>query len=79
MEEFQRPLSEWTIEDFVEAYGSPYAPPYSMEEIEAELIRRYELTPDEARDVPRALRRRGIISEEDWEYMVDFWDNGLPL
>jgi hypothetical protein len=71
------PLSEWTLDEIFDAY-SPYAiHPYSHDELDAELARRFNITVEPGKDVLDVLLERGIIDRKTWERLTDFWDDGM--
>ena len=70
------PLSEWTVEEIIEAY-SPYAiHNYSEDELDAELAKRFGITVEPGQRVADVLLERGLIDRATWEYITDFWDSG---
>jgi len=71
------PLSEWTIDEIFDAY-SPYAiHPYTTDELDAELARRFGITVGPGQDVLEVLLERGLIDRKTWERLTDFWDDGV--
>jgi DNA topoisomerase IA len=69
-------LSEWAVEEIIEAY-SPYAiHPYSTDELDAELARRFGIEVGPGQRVADVLLERGLIDEETWERITNFWDGG---
>ncbi len=71
------PLSEWTIEEIFNAY-SPYAiHPYTTDELDAELARRFGITVEAGQDILDVLLERGLIDRKTWERLTDFWDDGV--
>jgi 1,2-phenylacetyl-CoA epoxidase PaaB subunit len=71
------PLSEWTIDEIFDAY-SPYAiHPYTTDELDAELARRFGITVEPGQDVLDVLLKLDLIDRKTWERLTDFWDDGV--